>query len=261
VSAAPLLRQRAQPRERLVITLLSVSSILVAWAVLPAIGVLDAKYTSQPHKVVAAGIDLVRDGGFHTHVWLSLQEFAIGFALAAVLGVAVGLLMGYSRTLRELLDPLMMALHAAPRLALLPIIIVWLGIGMSSKIAVVFIGAVIPIVVNAMAGIAECDPKLLQVARSLGARRRDVILQVLLPFSVPSIMTGLRLGLGRGLLGVIVGEMYVSTAGLGYLIRLYGGSFRTDRLIFLVVLVAMFGYACTSLLQRAQRSLSGWKEA
>ncbi|HXP88679.1 MAG TPA: ABC transporter permease [Bryobacteraceae bacterium] len=208
-------------------------------------GAIDPAYTSQPSKVIAAGIQIVRSGGLLEDISVSLAEFAAGFALAIIVGVPLGLLLGTFRVLRYLLDPPIMAIYATPHLALLPILVVWLGIGMQSKIAVVFVGGVIPIVVNSIAGVREVESSWIAAARSLCAREWDVFAKVILPASLPAVVLGIRLGLSRAVLGVVVAEMFQSQAGIGNRIMRYGSEFRTDYLLFYVLLVSVFSFTAT----------------
>ena len=152
-----------------------------------------------------------------------------------------------------------MALYAAPRLALLRIPVVWLGIGVWSKIAVVFIGAVLPIIINSAAGPRAVDPSLVRAARSFGGSSRDVFSKVLLPGSLVAVMSGIRLGVGRGILGVVVGEMYVSQRGVGNQIMQMGSAFRVDELLFYTLLVSGFGVAAMTLIRKLEEGLQPGK--
>jgi len=228
---------------------------IVLWEFAPRLGLVDPFYVSQPSRIASAGADIIVSGDLGRHVAVSLQEFLAGLTLAITIGVPGGLLLGAYRPLRLLFDPLVTALYAAPRLALLPILVVWLGIGMASKVAVVFIGAVLPIVINSAAGIRAIDASLVVAARSLGARRLDIFTKVLLPASLPTMMAGIRLGLGRGLLGVVVGEMYVSHIGVGHQIAQMGSAFRMDDLLFYTLLVSGFGVAVTSAVRHVEDRL------
>ena len=240
---------------RMVVSTLSVMAFLAVWEIAPRVGIVDATYTSQPTRVIRAGFEIVRTGGFLHDVSVSLSEFAIGFALAIGIGVPLGLLLGRFPVLRYLLDPPIMAIYATPHLALLPIIVVWLGIGMQSKIAVAFVGGVIPILVNSMAGVRGVERSWVVAARSFCAGERDVFVKVILPASLPSVILGIRLGLSRAVLGVIVAEMYQSQAGVGNEIMRYGSEFRTDQLLFNVLLVSLFGVAATSAVRALEEKL------
>lgn len=240
---------------RTVVSGLSVTSFLVAWEIAPRIGLVDPLFTSQPSRVLAAGWTILQTGDLASHLSVSFLELAAGLSLAVAVGVPLGLTLGASRGLRDFLDAPVMALYAAPRLALLPILVVWLGIGMASKIAVVFIGAVLPIIINAAAGPRAIDRSLVLAAYAFGAKRRDVFLKVLLPGSLPAVISGIRLGMGRGLLGVVVGEMYVSERGIGHQIMSMGSAFRVDELLFYTLLISVAGVLMTSAMRRLEERL------
>jgi sulfonate transport system permease protein len=242
---------------RALISTLTAAAFVALWEFAPRAGVVDPKYTSQPSRVLAAGWEIVRTGGFRHDVAVSLWEFFIGFSLAIAIGVPLGLLLGRSTVLRYLLDPPIMAIYATPHLALLPIIVVWLGIGMQSKIAVAFVGGVIPIIVNTMAGVRGVERSWILAARSFCARGWDVFLKIMLPGSLASVILGIRLGLSRAVLGVVVGEMYQSQAGLGNEVMRYGSEFRTDYLLFDVLLISIFALTATSAVRALEEKL--WK--
>ena len=178
-------------------------------------------------------------------------------ALAIGIGIPLGLILGTSRTLRLFIDPPLMAIYATPRLALLPIIVVWLGIGLASKIAVVFLGAVFYVLINTMAGVSDTDQRLVRAAKSFGANRFDIFSRIILPSALPAVMIGVRLGIGRGVLGVIVGEMFSSEAGLGNKIMTYGEAVRIDHLLVYTLFVSLCGFLMTTgarLLEERLRS-------
>jgi ABC-type nitrate/sulfonate/bicarbonate transport system permease component len=152
-----------------------------------------------------------------------------------------------------------MALYTAPRLTLLPILIVWLGIGIVSKIAVVFLGAVFPIIVNTIAGVREADPRLIQAARAFGANRLDVFIKVLVPGALPAILLGIRLGIGRGVLSVVVGEMFVSEAGIGHQIMTYGETMQVNRLLVYAFAITLFGCALTLAVRLLEDRVRSWR--
>ena len=230
---------------RVLVSTIAVLVFLAIWEIAPRAGMVDPTFTSQPSRVFAASLEIVPSGDFLHDVSVSLSEFAIGFALAVGIGVPLGLLLGRFPVLRCLLDPPIMAIYATPHLALLPIFIVWLGIGMQSKIAVAFVGGVIPILVNSMAGVRGVERSWVTAARSFCAREWDVFVKVILPASLPGVIMGIRLGVSRAVLGVVVAEMYQSQAGVGNKIMLYGSEFRTDYLLFNVLLVSVFGFTAT----------------
>jgi len=240
---------------RALVSTITAIAFFALWETAPRAGIVDPTYTSQPSRVVAAGWEIIRTSGFLRDVSVSLLEFTIGFVLAIAVGVSLGLLLGRFPALRYFLDPPIMAVYATPHLALLPIIVVWLGIGMQSKVAVAFVSGVIPILVNAMAGVRGVERSWITAARSFCAREWEVFVKVILPASIPSVVLGIRLGLSRAVLGVVVAEMYQSQVGLGNEIMRYGSEFRTDYLLFDVLLVSAFGLAATSAVRALEERL------
>lgn len=250
-----MFRRISSSNYRVLISTITVLAFLTIWEIAPRIGLADATYTSQPSRVIAAGLKILSTGGFLRDVYASLLEFAVGFALAIGIGVPLGLLLGRFQVLLYLLDPPIMAIYATPHLALMPIIVLWLGIGMQSKIAVAFIGGVIPILVNTIAGVRGVERSWVVAAQSFCASQWDVFVKVILPGSLLSVVMGIRLGLSRAVLGVVVAEMYQSQAGLGNEIMRYGSEFRTDYLLFDVLLVSLFGFAATSAVRMLEEKL------
>lgn len=248
-----------RPARGTVISALAVLGFFLAWQIAPALGLVNGAWTSQPTRVAVAFVEVILTDNFGYHAQVSLTEFFLGFGLALAVAMPLGVLLGVSRVARHLLDPPLMALYIAPTLVLLPIMIIWLGIGMASKIAVVFLGAIFPIIVNTMAGMREADQRLIRMAESFGASRTDLFLRVLVPGALPSILIGIRLAVGRGVLGVVVGELYVSQAGIGYQLVTYGSAMRIDRLLVYALVVSVFGYALTSLVRMLETRVRSWR--
>jgi len=174
-------------------------------------------------------------------------------------GIPLGIATGWYRRLFYVLDPFISAFYATPRVALLPLIIIWVGIGIWSKIVVVFLGAVFPVLLNTLAAVRTTDARLLRAARSFGAGDLQVFRTIVLPGSVPFILTGLRLGAGRALVGVVVGELYAATAGVGFLIAVAGASFQTDKVLVGVLLITAAGVLSMEALTRLERRFEKWR--
>ena len=203
--------------ERIVIGLVSVLGVFVAWELAVVTGLLRSRFLVPPSEVIAAGIVEVQNPRFWRDVQVSFFEFAVGYGAAVVLGVSLGIVLGWFRRLSYLFEPMVNFFYAVPRIALLPLIVLWFGLTIWSKVAVVFLGAWITILLNTFHGVRTVDPRLLSVARTFGASRRRIFISVVLPGSVPFILAGLRLGVGRALIGVVVGELYAASAGLGFI--------------------------------------------
>lgn len=245
----------------LIVSVASVVVFLVLWEVAVNRGWINGRFTSRPSEIFPAALNIFRNDNFLYHASVSLTEFGLGFALALIVSIPLGLMLGTSRRLRLFVDPPLMALYTAPRLALLPILIVWLGIGMASKVAVVFLGAVFPILVNTIAGVRNADNRLIQAARAFGATKLDIFIKVLVPGSLPAILMGVRLGIGRGLLSVIVGEMFVSEAGIGYQLMTYGQGMQINNLLVYAFVVSLFGYALTVAVRLVEDHVRSWRPA
>lgn len=243
-------------RSRALVSTVAVVLFLVAWEIAPRVRLVDPFYTSRPSQVLIAAADVLRSGTLAHDAIVSLSEFVIGFALALAIGVPLGLMLGTFPTLRHLLDPPVMAIYATPQLALLPIFVVWLGIGMGSKVAVVFLGACIPIIVNSMAGVRHVDRSLVLAARSFCATRLDLFARVILPAALPAVVIGIRLGLSRAVLAVVVAEMYVSQDGVGNEIMRLGSAFKVDHLLVYVLLVSAFALGTTTAVRMLEERLA-----
>jgi ABC-type nitrate/sulfonate/bicarbonate transport system permease component len=247
-------------RRRYVLPLITLTVSLAVWEIVSHLGLGGfVQYISSPSGSASAFWKMIENGELWPSVRVSVVAFAVGFAISVAAGIPLGLAMGWNRTVRELLEPPLMAFYVMPRLALLPVIVVWLGIGTASTIVVVVIDAIFPVIINSMAGIRNADAKLVQVARSFGSNRRDLFRKVLFPASVPAILTGVRLAVARGVLGVVVAQLYVSTVGVGHLIAVYGQTYQTDYIVVLVLLVGVFGYVVNLGLQRIERRFETWR--
>ena len=242
--------------------LIGTSSMLIFlafWEMAVALQWVNPLFISSPSRIVHAGYEMFADGSIYPHLAVSGYEFLVGYGMAIVIGVPLGILMGWYGRINAVLDPFVSALYATPRIALLPLIMIWFGIGIMSKIAIVFLGAIFPILVNTITGVRTLHADFVKVARSFGASDRQIFLTVALPSSVPLLLTGLRLGLGHALVGIVVGEMYGATHGLGFLIATSGARFQTDKLMVGILLIAAAGVALTELLRLIERRFERWR--
>lgn len=231
---------------------------LLLWELLPALGWVNPFFTSSPSRIVVAAGWLFAHG-FWNDILVSLEEFTIGMGLAVLFSIPLGLLLGWYRRLNATFEPFVTMFNAMPRVALIPLIILWLGIGTQSKVAAVFLGAFFPLVINVMAGVRTVDETLLKCARSFGATDRQIFRTLALPTCVPFLVAGMRLALGRGLVGVVVGEMLASTAGVGHMMALASDTFQMDKMFVGLILLAGFGYFLTVLLIRLEKHVESWR--
>ncbi|GAB3534311.1 ABC transporter permease [Phytohabitans suffuscus] len=238
---------------------LGVAVSLASWEICAAYGVVDEMLTSRPSEILAAGRDYFTTGTGRRDLLVSGTEFLAGFGLALAVGLGFGLAIGWWRWLDQLTEPLVSFAYASPRIALVPMLVVWFGIGLGSKVAVVFISAVFPIILSTRTGVRTADPALLTLARAFDANRRQIFRTVILPGAVPSIVTGVRLAIGVGLVGMVVGELIASSEGLGYTILYAGNTFQTPLMFVALFVVSGAGVLMTAALRAAERRLERWR--
>jgi NitT/TauT family transport system permease protein len=202
---------------------------------------------------------LLSSGKLLANLSMSLTTLAIGFCLAAFIGVVLGLLMGRFRAIEHFLDLYVNALMSAPTTAFVPVLILWFGLGMESRIAVVFLFAIFVIIINTMTGVKQVDTVLVDMARSFGAREREIFFKIMLPAALPAIMAGLRLGMGRAVKGMVTAEMLLTLTGIGAMIMQYGSSFATDSLFAVIITILMIALVAMKAVQWIDRRLTGWK--
>jgi ABC-type nitrate/sulfonate/bicarbonate transport system permease component len=260
VTTVPLPRQSwVQRHEALVLGSAAVVVFMIAWQLVANARVWSRLFLPGPADVVEAFGDLVRGGELAIDVATSAQEFVIGYLLAAIVGIPLGLLIGWYPRVRYTLDPFITFLYATPRIVLLPLFIIWFGIGVESKIAVIFLGAFFAVLINTTAGVRSLDTQLIRVARSLGGNDLIVFRTIALPGSVPFILTGLRLGVGHALIGVVVGEYVAAQHGIGKLMMIAGSTFQSSVVFAGLFIIAVAGLVLTLVLQRLERHFDAWR--
>ncbi len=260
VATTPLPRQSWLRRhEPLVLGSAAVVVFMVAWQLVANARIWSRLFLPGPADVIDAFGDLVRGGELAVDMATSAQEFVIGYLLAAIAGIPIGLLIGWYPRVRYTLDPFITFLYATPRIVLLPLFIIWFGIGIESKIAVIFLGAFFAVLINTTAGVRSLDTQLIRVARSLGGGDLVVFRTIALPGSVPFILTGLRLGVGHALIGVVVGEYVAAQHGIGKLMMIAGSTFQSSVVFAGLFIIAVAGLILTLVLQRLERHFDAWR--
>ena len=245
--------------EQLVLGVLGTALFLLAWEIAARAGWLNPVVVSNPSRILAAFLGQWQSGDMLGDIRVSLVEFLVGFGLALAVGIALGIAMGLSRLTEYAVDPFVWFLYASPLIAFYPLIIVWLGFGFTTVVAVTFLLSVVSIVVNTMAGVHSVDAQLVRAVRAFGGRRRDVIVKVILPAAVPLILAGVRIGLGRALHGVVLGEMFSSNAGLGYRISFYAAHLRTADVFVPLVILVVVGILLNQLCRLCEARLQAWR--
>jgi NitT/TauT family transport system permease protein len=248
--------------ERLLYGLAGIVVFLLAWELGSRAGVINEFFFGRPTGIVEAGIREVQTPRFWGDLAASFFEFASGFILAIILGVPVGLAAGRFRRLQYALDPWLNFFNSLPRIALLPVLVIMFGVfGPGSKIAVVFLGAFFSIVIPTMQGVRTTDKRFVDVARSFRASERLMFRSVVIPATVPFIITGLRLGVARALIGVVTAELYTQTEGIGVLIRRATENSDANRALFGVLLFTISGIIGVESVRRIEARYQKWRPA
>src|SRR5580704_1033509 len=255
-AAAP--RFGSMLRPRYIAGFLSVAGGLALWELISRFVVDNALFLAAPSQIAVAIYNLAVTGQLWHHVGVSAAEFALGYVIASVLGIALGLAMASSATMKRALQPWVSGLNATPTIALAPLFILWLGIGIWSKVVVVIFFVLFGVAINTEAGLRTTSERLIEMLRSFGATPRQIFFKVSLPSAVPSILAGLKIGIGRGLVGVVVAEFFGSRAGLGRLISQSSDAFNMPDLFAGVVVLALAGIVMTAGFGWLEKRLVPW---
>lgn len=244
---------------RLTYGLVGAIGFLLLWELGSRAGVISEYFFSRPTLIAAAGAREVQLERFWNDVRVSSTEFVVAFVLAIVIGVPLGLLAGWYRRLNYFLDPWLNFFNSLPRIALIPVIITAVGLGMPSKIIVAFLGAFFAIIIPTVQGVRTVDRRFLDVAHSLKASQWMIFSTVVAPGTVPFIVTGVRLGIARALIGVLVGELYAATEGLGVMIIRAADVIDTSRMLFGVLIFTVSGLLLSESLRRVEKYFQKWR--
>lgn len=250
---------RLHRHEPILIGVGSVLMFLIGWQAVASARLVSPLFLPGPLDIVDAFAVLFAQGQIWNDIWVSGQEVVYGYGLAVLIALPLGLLMGWYRRLNYALDPFISFFYSTPRVALLPLLILWFGIGIWSKIAVVFLGSFFPVVINTIAGVRNLDAGLIRTSRSFGATDAQIFRTLALPGSVPFILAGLRLGVGHALIGVVVGELVAAQAGVGLMMAKAGATFQTSKVFAGLIIIAGTGIILTGILQRIERRFQAWK--
>ena len=242
-----------------VLGIASFAVILLAWEAAVRLGWVNPFFVSQPSAVAASLSRAARSGELGHNLAVSFREFAVGYGLSVVVGILAGALAGRFRTVEYALDPFLWFLYSAPLIAFYPVFVLWFGLGVPTVIALAFLLSYPQIAASTLNGFQNVNPGLMRAARSFGATEADLLRKVVLPASVPVIIAGLRLGIGRALMGVVVGELFGATAGLGYSISYYGALLKTTDMIASLVVIVVLGVLCTQGLSALEARFDSWR--
>jgi len=244
------------PAIRWALRLTSVLVIVVAWEIYGR--AINPVLLSSPSAISRAFVDMIGDGTLFQALAESLVVLGAGSLIGIAIGLLVGLAAGRNQVFGTLIEVPLNALYATPSVALIPIIVVWFGFGPTAKTVVVILFVLFPVLINTMRGVQEVDRELVEVARSFCSGERRMWFDLIIPSALPYMVTGLRLAIGRALIGVIVAEFFTAFSGLGHLIVTNANSFRTDRTFVPILVIAVLGVLLTALLEFAERRVVRW---
>lgn len=243
---------------RFVLPIVSVIVFLLLWQAFGS--TVNPILLATPSAVASAFVEIIQDGTLGPAFLHAMEVLALGFALAAVVGITLGVLMGRSEAVRRVLNPYVSFFQATPLIALTPLVVIWFGIDFQAEVSITFLLAVWSIIINTEEGVRNTPSTLLDMARVYQASPASVIRNIALPYALPYIFAGLRIGIAKGLVGVIIGEMDISLKGLGGLIQNYGDAFQTANLMAAIISSSLVGVLGTVILEVLRRRVAPWAE-
>lgn len=232
---------------------------LLVWQLATVVVDVNELVLPAPTQIADAFAAMWAEGLLLTHITTSLKQFMVGFVLASAVGIVAGLLMGQSRTFRHVSEPWVLALYATPSIGLAPLFIIWLGFGFTAKAFIVALMVFFPVAINTLAGVEAMAREWRDVAASFKADRRESFVKVALPGALPYIFAGLRLGVGRGLVGIVVADFFGAQEGLGFLILQGAQRFRTADVFVGTLVLAALGVILTGLITYSERKICPWR--
>lgn len=237
----------------------SLAVVLSAWQI--GGQQVDSVLFTTPTAVAVAAVQMVASGELLSYLWPSLVILIVGLAISAVAGIAVGLLLARFWVMDVALDMYVTFLYSTPTVALVPLIVLWVGFEFTAKVVILFLFAFFPLVINTYQGVKHVDPRLLEVGRAFRCSERQLWSNIVLPAALPFIVTGLRLAVGRGLIGMVLADLYTAISGIGYLIVRSASTYRVDKMFVPIVVLGLLGITLTALLRAAERWVAPWTAA
>jgi sulfonate transport system permease protein len=242
-----------------VVRLLSPLALLLLWELASQTGLLPSRVIAAPSQIGGTLWAMIESGELGTHLWVSLHRALLGLSIGVCIGVVAALVSGLSKKGEVILDSPMQMLRTIPSLALVPLFILWFGIGEFTKVALIVTGTTFPVYLNLYSGIRNIDPKLIEAANTLGLNRRQLIWHVILPGSLPSFFVGLRYSLGISWLALVFVEQINTTAGIGYLASDARDFMRTDVIVICLLIYSILGLVIDAIIRTLERYALAWR--
>jgi ABC-type nitrate/sulfonate/bicarbonate transport system permease component len=249
----------ASQHRKVLLGALAVAIFFAAWQAVFLVAPFNPLFISKPNLIGDALVQLLVSGDMLRDLAISAVPFFYGFVAAVVIGVPLGVVIGWRSRVRWTLDPIMTIFYASPLVALAPLVIVFFGVGVSGKALIIFMLSVFPFIFNAQAGVRAIDPLLINVVRSMGGTERDLYLKVLIPGVLPYIVAGARIAVGRGLIGILVGEFFAASEGIGYAIARFGDLFALDKMFACIFVIMVIAVVMTEGIRWAERAAFPWR--
>jgi NitT/TauT family transport system permease protein len=244
---------------KLLLGAFAVALFFAAWQAIFLVVPFDPLFISKPSLIAEGFVDLIDSGDLFHDLAVSAVPFVYGFVAAAVVGVPLGIVMGWRVRIGYALDPLMTVFYASPLVALAPLVVIFFGVGVGGKATIIFFLAVFPFIFNTYAGVRAVDRLLINVVRSMGGGEWDLYIKVILPSVLPYVVAASRIAVGRALIGVLVGEFFAASEGIGYAISRFGDIFATDRMFACILTIMVIAVALTEGIRWAERAAFPWR--
>lgn len=236
-----------------------IAGLLVIWEIICRLEIVPPLFLPAPTAILSAGWEMLSSGELYKDLLASMYRIGIGYSLGAILGIVVGLILGFSKWTDSIVSPIVYSIYPIPKIALLPLIILWLGIGEMPKVAIIALGVFFPVVINTFSGVKNVDPILIKAAVTFGSNHLNVIRKVILPGSLPMIFAGLKLAAGTSLLLLVSAEMIAAQQGIGSMVLHYGNLMITTKLMVGVLILSLLGLTFNRVLGWIERKLIPWK--
>lgn len=254
------LKDKYYEYQRPILGMASVIGLILLWELcLSYLIPLNPFFFTKPSLIAVAFKEQLLGDRLWNDLAVSSQAFVWGFSLAIIIGIPIGIVMGWRRRVEYTLDPFLTALYASPLVALAPLLIVVFGVGLAAKVVLVFALAVFPFIFNTSAGVKSTDRLLINVVRSFGGQERDLYLKVIIPSTLPYIVAGARIAIGRGIVGIIVGEFYAASEGIGFAISQFGDTYRLPEMFGDILVLMITAVVLTEGLRKLEALLAPWK--
>jgi sulfonate transport system permease protein len=252
-------RRRRRQLQEIAIRLASLTVVLGLWQYFG--GQIDPVLFTTPWAIAKAAVVMIASGELWNYLWPSLVVLALGLTAAAVIGIAMGLLLARFWVLDVALGVYITFLYSTPTVALVPLIVLWAGFEMTAKVIILFLFAFFPMVINTYQGVKNVDPRLIEVGRAFRCSERQLWTNIVLPGALPFIVTGLRLAVGRGLIGMVLADLYTAISGIGYLIVRTASTYQVDKMFVPIVTLGILGVTLTALLRLLEIKVAPWTAA